>query len=103
MPRQYGLPFWWIIAHIDGTDVLIPGGETEREAIEKASWSLKGEPFETKMYTTHDVGEATRRYRHDRLMGGKDIRTAISDVKHIPPKSKSDGSQNYPLVDINQL
>jgi hypothetical protein len=102
MPRQYGLPFWWIIAHIDGTDVLLPGGGTEKEAIEKASWSLKGESFETKMYTTRDVSEATRRYRHDRLMQGQDIRTSISDVKHKVPQNRGQ-SQEIPMVDINQL
>jgi hypothetical protein len=102
MVRRYGLPFWWIIAHIDGADVLYPGGETENEARNKASWTLKGEPYDIEMFTTRDLGEATRRWKYRKLMNTGNIRGAIEPVKHTIPQSKRQ-PQNIPMVDITQL
>lgn len=83
-------PFWWIVVlNVGGHDYLLPGGETEVVARKKAISKLEGESYEIKPYYTRDLTEATRQYKHSRLMQTKNIREAVQPVKHTIPDSKS--------------
>jgi hypothetical protein len=84
-------PFWYIVVlGVGGKDYLLPGGETEREAREKARTVLGGESCEFKAYYTHDLTEATRQYKHGKLMLTKDINQAVQRVKHTIPDKKEE-------------
>jgi len=77
--------FWYIVVLVEGHDYLLPGGETEQQAREKACRVLHGESYEIRAYKTRDLTEATRQYKHERLMKTKDIRQAVEPVKHVIP------------------
>jgi hypothetical protein len=82
-------PFWFIVVlNVGGHDYLLPGGESEIKAREKAISVLKGESYEIKPYYTHDLTEATRQYKHSKLMETKDIWRSVKHVKHTVPGSK---------------
>lgn len=81
-------PFWWIVVlNVGGHDYLLPGGETEVKAREKAISVLKGESYELKSYYTRDLSEATRQYKHSKLMQTKNIGQSVQPVKHTIPSS----------------
>jgi len=88
MRSRFSEPFWWIVVlNVGGHDYLLPGGETEPKAREKAISVLKGENYELKSYYTRDVSEATRQYKHSKLMQTRDIGQSVKPVKHTIPNS----------------
>jgi hypothetical protein len=88
--RRFKEPFWFIVVlNVGGHDYLLPGGETEIKAREKAISVLKGESYELKPYYTRDLTEATRQYKHSKLMQTKDIWQSVKHVKHTTPDDKS--------------
>ena len=77
------MPYYYIIIHgEDGKDFLDGAYHSEREAREKGFLKLKGVSFEVKSYPTHDLTEANRMFRHERLEATGDIYAATSRVKH---------------------
>lgn len=90
-------PFWFIVVlDVDGHDYLLPGGETDQIARQKAISVLKhGESYEVKPYLTHDIKEATRQYKHNKLMQTQDFRQAVIPVKHTIPGSHTIRTDKY--------
>jgi hypothetical protein len=90
-------PYWYIVVlDVDGHDYLLPGGDTEQAARQKAISVLKhGELYEVKPYLTHDLSEATRQYKHGKLMQTQDFRQAVTPVKHTIPDSHMIRTDQY--------
>jgi len=85
MPRwRFRQPWVYIVVHdVDGKDYLLGPYSSEKEAREKGFISLKGNVFDLKTYNTHDLSEANRRFKMERLEQSGDIRSAVKPVGHI--------------------
>lgn len=82
-PFRFKRPWFYIVIHdVEGNDYLDGPYITEREAREKGFLKLKGVLFDIATYTTHDLSEANRRFKHERLEKTGDIRKAVRPVRH---------------------
>lgn len=87
--------WWYVIARdVDGNDYLdgphgmgIAGEKRARE-VGFLTLASKGIAFDVKSFSTRDASEATRQFRHQRLVESSDIRKAVQRVRHTIPSVK---------------
>ena len=93
--------WWYIIARdVDGNDYLDgphgtgTAGEKKAREVGFLTLASKGIAFDVRTFPTRDLSEATRAFRHQRLMESGDIRKAVQPVRHTIPTMKPEINQN---------
>jgi len=94
--------WWYIIARdVDGNDYLDGPhgmgiiGEKKAREVGFLTLASKGITFDVKSFPTRDESEATRMFRHQRLMESGDIRKAVQRVRHTIPQVRPEINQKH--------
>jgi len=98
---RFKQPWYYIIIHdAEGNDYLDGPYSSEKEARGKGFLKLKGVLFDIAMYTTHDLSEANRRFKHQRLEKTGDIRKAVRPVRHTASDNYIESQKNHQVHKI---
>lgn len=79
MPQQRD--FYWIVAELDGKQVLIYGGPDEKSATEKGYQELDCY-FEVRKFNTRDIQKASQMLKGEKLTESQDLGASLERLKH---------------------